>query len=442
MASSTPPHSDHRNALAKGLGRALLDTRNAGRLIDEEAVLDACLHNRSYDPQCEDSRAPWLLEILEAAGELERLREPILRALSDPRDDWDCVQLCDWAEIFARRGSETARQFLYGIVQNPEIRSHSSMGYKQLIRTDGVKGFLHCAEHLGQIIRLGEEPWETLFVAREAEEHCGVDAVASALSSGASANGDTRIYFDALMKERQRSETPPKGLSRADKMRTIPLAEVRESIENPNPDLNGYYLSVWGRYAAKEDLDPLAASLFEENDPVKITRYLRVFSRRSLPDFDHRLIGLAAHKDKQVRFWAMRALSANTHPAVRNYALTKMQAGPVEDETISLLIQNYREGDHKFIEMALKVIEDRDKMHRVCWGIQDVFRANKTTDGTASLLFSYEANPCSLCRSKDVELLLELNRAPEWLIEECAFDANLGTRELLKPRTGSNRLDS
>jgi hypothetical protein len=56
---------------------ALQAARTTGRLIDEDATLDACLHDRSLDPQLESRRAPWLIEIVSAAEAVDGFRGPI-----------------------------------------------------------------------------------------------------------------------------------------------------------------------------------------------------------------------------------------------------------------------------------------------------------------------------------------------------------------------------
>jgi hypothetical protein len=83
------PH-DYCDALRKGLGRALQDALRTGRLLDEQAVVDACVRNLAYDPQVECSRVDGLIEILDAAGAASRILEPILAgALERSTEVWD-----------------------------------------------------------------------------------------------------------------------------------------------------------------------------------------------------------------------------------------------------------------------------------------------------------------------------------------------------------------
>src|SRR5262245_11468540 len=47
------------SALQKGQGRALLHLRSTGLGDLEDLIIDVCLHDRAYDPQCEGNRTSW-----------------------------------------------------------------------------------------------------------------------------------------------------------------------------------------------------------------------------------------------------------------------------------------------------------------------------------------------------------------------------------------------
>ena len=60
-----------QDALRKGLGRALMHVKTYGTENVRDEILQACLHNFIYDPQCEKSRANWLIEIINLAPDKE-----------------------------------------------------------------------------------------------------------------------------------------------------------------------------------------------------------------------------------------------------------------------------------------------------------------------------------------------------------------------------------
>ena len=109
MPNTTLSPSAFRSALSKGHGRALQAVRRYGHLIDQDAVIDACLHNRAYDPQVEGSRADWMFEILQAADATLRFREPVLSALKQADSTYYTYDLDQLARLALYR--LTAKRF-------------------------------------------------------------------------------------------------------------------------------------------------------------------------------------------------------------------------------------------------------------------------------------------------------------------------------------------
>ncbi|MEM7591251.1 MAG: hypothetical protein AAF383_06995 [Cyanobacteria bacterium P01_A01_bin.83] len=72
--------------LQKGLGRTFDYVKNQNRLKIREDLLNACLHNLAYDPQCESSRAEWLFELICLTGDSDYYREKIFQAFSPTED--------------------------------------------------------------------------------------------------------------------------------------------------------------------------------------------------------------------------------------------------------------------------------------------------------------------------------------------------------------------
>ncbi len=142
-------------------------------------------------------------------------------------------------------------------------------------------------------------------------------------------------------------------------------------------------------------------------------------------------MSLLNEPDDDVRFWTIRALAQNKASAVRALALWRLNAGRVDGNTIALLKRNYEHIDHRLIERALVPRDDPIEMHDLCWGLIDVFAENKTADSARSMLFAYEHTPCSNCRERSLTRLLEFDKVPSEVLEECQFDANPDIRQLV-----------
>lgn len=421
-----------RKALRKGQGRALQAVLAEGRLIDEEAMLDACLRDRSYDPQLEAERAPWLIDILTAAESVDRFQTPILEALSRSDDTWDLEQLCELAEVYAQRGSEKARKALYRTWDRSPDPSAPWLAAEQILRLDGLDGLLYIAERRGAAVRRGDKNWGLHDIIRDAEGICGPKAVADALEASALRSANVAAFAKQAEEERQRhlEQASEDWVGLRKGVQAIPLAQVLDAIESRSPGLSNHMLGRWGRRTDEDSLQRVAEGLLRETDPERLVRYLAVFSRRPLPEFDARLIGLLDHAHASVRHRAARALAENEAQAVRDLALNRLKDGKADGGTLGLLKRNYRAGDHRLIESSLAECEDPDEAHDICWGLRDVFDQAGRTEGTGCMLFGYEQTPCSNCRQVFFAWLTDRGEAPAEVTAECRFDANPDIRSL------------
>jgi len=99
---------------------------------------------------------------------------------------------------------------------------------------------------------------------------------------------------------------------------------------------------------------------------------------------------------------------------------------------VRLLVRNYTAGDHFLIERALPAGDgDEVKLHHLCSSLVDVFQENGAANCEGAMHFVYERTPCSGCRHDAVKLLLAAGAATPALIDECRYDADLDTRDLV-----------
>jgi hypothetical protein len=76
---ATPSLDQQRDALKKGLGRAMQWAMR--RVLDDEPLLAACLQDGRHDTQIEDTRGDWLWKLVQPVNAVGRFRVPILHAL-------------------------------------------------------------------------------------------------------------------------------------------------------------------------------------------------------------------------------------------------------------------------------------------------------------------------------------------------------------------------
>ena len=175
-------------------------------------------------------------------------------------------------------------------------------------------------------------------------------------------------------------------------------------------------------HADSADLKLILESLWSTENPKTISRLLRVFSNRPLPQFDSRLIDLSRHNERDVRRAAFAVLSKNRHAAVRNLAL-ELLATDTAGEVVELFVSNFETGDEHRILRELRLPEDLCQKHSLLMDVVKVLEANPEAACRELGLIAYFETPCQMCRFYAARLLYQQQVAPDWLVEECAFDA-------------------
>ncbi len=222
----------------------------------------------------------------------------------------------------------------------------------------------------------------------------------------------------------------------------IDYRELRQLMHDPDTKLSHFslefgsgmegieriYLPGWGRRATDVDVAKAAEDLLREEDRDRLVAYMHIFQRRSFPLPHHRLLSLATSPDEELASASLFALANLGDPQVRALALELIELerppGGSPDLVLRLLIENYREGDHRIIERLLADETDRDEFHELGLRAMNVFEANKTPDARDSLMLIYERGPCSFCRETCLGLLDSLDLLPDWIVDECRYDSN------------------
>ena len=113
-------------------------------------------------------------------------------------------------------------------------------------------------------------------------------------------------------------------------------------------------------------------------------------------------------------------------PDVRRLALELMSNGKRAADGVLLLQSNWQPGDFVTIERMLAAAgEDEFEYHKLGCAILDVLdhASVPPAESNATLLQLYEDDPCSECRRQVVSKLLASGNVPDWMTEECLYDA-------------------
>ena len=434
---------EFKHILDIGLGRAILHLQQHDAAPYREAILHACLHNSTYDVQVENRGIEYLLDVISLTGDEQFFQQRIIERLSDPSplEDYDEYQLFNFATYFAQKGDNQARDIIYArFVQN--VAADSQVGTRNIIELDGIEGFIFVINQLSNQVFVEEDMWNYDFIIWDLEDCYGEEKTRLALDKASVDNPYLKEIVLAVGKHRARREK-----EKYPNPSKIPFEEITRWIVDPekrqNPPVSW---SMWGKYADDDAIRNAAADLLIEENEDHLIAYLRLFQRRRFPLDYRRVIDLVQSREMaidresdrgltkpaKIVSAALIALKNITAPEVRELAFRLIESPKWSFWAADLLVNNFQNGDWQFLEAFLSGEFDKIRFHSFGLSISHIFEANPSINAVPLLKQLYETSPCSNCRRHFVEHLHSLDALPDWMLEECKYDANLDLRELAR----------
>lgn len=400
--------TDFEAWLRKGLGRAAMILKKRDSRYYRGPLLHACTHNLTYDPQCEDGRAPYLLDLIKMSGEPDFYRHCVLTALLSDDEDQDLGQLFELGAHFASNGDGEMKRVMYAAFERHGFVEAGLGSAEQLVVLDGVNGLLFAAKSFGDV-EADERPWQFGHLIEALKEHHGEQMLPPEL----------KPYFQEWQNQEKLWES------------------ARQKGPEPRPDYATLKRSMtrvspigWARSASSDELALVVDDFLVETDEKRIVWLLRAFRFRAFPGPLDRLLALAKGENDKIARAALTALSNITDERVRELGLSFIQQRLRLDFAAGLLIKNSAPGDLRLLENLLADPHDADVYHHLGIDVRNFIGANRSEEAERSLLLLYEHGPCSTCRHGAIEELIAINRLPDWMIEECRYDADGDTRKL------------
>jgi len=433
-------------ALRKGQGRAAWHVRRYGLDGIADLVLQACLHNLSYDAQCEPSRADWLWSLVRGTAQEHEFRLAILAEFATATESWDVDQLGELLREFAENGDDEARQQLRerALRQASYDNEDETLLPDVWIKLAGPTGLLDLARLYGR--RLQQDPQDFVPDHWIPRDESGA-AFRDLLLQQARTEPDVRLYVDHL---EQRGQLHPRttgnvaavtSLQRECVRQSHDVASILRDARNRVGEGPSRYMQ-FGRVATSEELQEILTALLQEtNDDVRV-RLLWVFRRATLPHLPPILLDWADDAPAALRAAAIAALSQVTDPRIAALARAKLQRGclePGEFDVLEMFLKNYEPADAQTICAALTNLEPGfDDVHTLGSDLLDVVAAHPDCELAPALRWVYERTPCGNCRLRAVEALVAREAGDDELWRECQLDAipkirDLGRAKLIAP---------
>lgn len=428
---------DFKRYMRQGLGRCVLSLRESDNIEKyKDIVLWGCLHNLSYDTQCEGTRAAYLYQLVSCFRDDAYFIAPTVDAfLKLPRQSgWTFAHFCELLRMFAENGSPEAKNALYekyGILLSSLTakRHFRSYDYEReqfeqisicLVLLDGNDAFFKIAEDMG-----------TLFIKNP---HYDCRDFAEFFSASESSFGKKR--FASLFKQgAKQSENIFRLYENVQSLLPASSCTVHKTAQAPQTDDLIAEVSTIGklsfvsrvrfsRNAGEDETKRLALAVLEEEELSKKAGLLSAFQNEEFPIHHEELIAYSKSDHEQLRETAFTVLTNCRSAVVRRYALELLASGENPYYAIQMLIFNYTPEDKPALLSALYCLRvDESDRHGIYLHILDAFD-RKLRLPKECLLYIYETALCSCCREHAVRLLAKHRWLTVDIIEECRCDSN------------------
>ncbi|MGD0078705.1 MAG: HEAT repeat domain-containing protein [Sedimentisphaerales bacterium] len=409
-----------------------------------DIMLDACIHNKVYDVQCEDSRARWLFEMFKDRREYPTFRDSILRALESETNCADLGQMCEMAKEMALNGDEDAKQILRKCVLDfAKTPEKDGLGVEELVEVCGNSAVLDLGKIYGS--RFLRNPDEDII----SYGFCCDEGRQKLLIENSKLDPEIKAFWDYVVKSgylklQKRKELTREQIKankrkhRRDSRKKYPLKKIVEDARNGIGEYPGYYVR-FGKYATAKELEKISDLILTEQDEDVRMRLLWVFRRTGLPKIFLKLFNWANGEHEGLRGASIAALAQVTDKRVHKLARAKAKAGQIlgaDSEAIDLFIKNYKSGDAKLIINAIYSVKPvPDDAHEFSHSILNLTENYKDLQLTDALIWVYENTPCSSCRADATKGLNEIGALSQKMINECLWDGSEEIREFAKGLT-------
>lgn len=432
----TVKQTKFRQLMLSGHGRCFYILANDTQPY-KDIVMYGCLHDISFDMQCEGTRGSYMYDLIRQFDSEEEFLRAAAEKFINPKvnDDWHTFEhLCDFINCFAADGNSYAENILE--------KKYAEM-YDMIMKTrKSVKlnSFIYSFEYISIVImQLKDLPrLENIvndigayFLRRhhtdDTELHwdfawflqCTKDKFGGDILQKIKCDTPEARRFIRVMSAENNTAKPQQHKLTADEA----AAEISENGSSPR------LRRQFALRAEQEEKIKLAQSVISENDPNVKADTLQMFasSYAPFPLDPLYLVEYAVSENSELKRAALDALAYIKSDTVHDFAAELLQSTNSMD-ALYILIKNYKDTDYDILTENLNAlkfdIRDKNGWHGIILSLLD-------NDALPDSIFEfiYERSMCSCCRASAFREMRRRNILTEKIIEEGLFDCNEEIRE-------------
>ena len=426
----------------RGLGSALLELQtNENPQQYYDIVHYGCLHNTTYDMQCEGNRGWYLYQAARIVGGEDILEDVIARYARSFTDDWLFDQLTSILYNFAGSGNKDARIALYDKYSlmleqlariNVRTRRYKTSPDRDtfewlcvwLTSLDGWSAFKRIVNDVSEnLLPKGVDFFFLDWFYDNSKNKFGKKRVKDYLQKQIEESECIKVYW-------QKAQEYENHIYR--KRPEPTLDEVLANIDGER--FRTRMLSMrFCQNASPEDLEKLLEIAMAEQDLTRRAELLWGFRRaKTAPFSEETIYELFQSENEDIRDTAFYIMGNNPSPKSRKHALSLLKKKEDTPNALSLLSKNMLPQDEWILNDSVKSIPVKfaeGDWHSAFMSAKDALENMRGKPKTDLIHYIYRETYCSNCREEVVRLMHKKGVTTDFLLQEWRHDSNSDIRE-------------
>jgi hypothetical protein len=430
-----------RKCFQRGLGSAIAELQSCGdpsKFFD--VVMYGCLHNTTYDIQCEGDRGWYLHQAAKLVKDEAAVEEAVCRKLPRVKDVWLFAQLSSILYHFADNGSETARNALYSRYDSMldalrrKRRLEKLTGERDmfdwlcvwLTSLDGWGAFKRIAQGVSErLLPKNADFFFSEWFYDNSKGKFGRKRVEGYLRKQSEKSRQIRAYFEKAQEwDNHVYEKPP-----------IPNLDEVISKAAQGQYRGRAAAMLFARNANADDMERLAQAAMNMADAEAQAELLWAFRGEDYAFPESFLIKLSQSDHETLRFIAYSLMGQNPSAKTRELALKMIRGGSDIANAVSLLVKNMKPEDEQLLYNAVKTFPPdlhNNEWHWLYSAAANGVMSLRGKPKTGILEYLYRATLCSGCRCDVVRYMRMKGVLSDTVLNECSLDSNGDIRALAK----------
>ena len=433
---------DFKKYMQQGLGRCVLALQSSNDIEKyKDIVLWGCLHNLSYDTQCEGTRAFYIYELTTYFKDEDYFLIPTIEEFKKiPRKSvWLFSHFAELLRRFAENGNDTAKKSLqkkYDQLLSALLIKRRFNGYDferdnfericiMLSSIGGINIHLKIADDMGRLFK--ENPHysgdDFDWFCSAMDEGIGEKRLNAILQRESKKSENIRCFYENYLKSIEATQNI------ARKPVKIPGTEDIKNEVISRGALSPSSRARFSRRAENEEKIKLAEEAIAEVNLDLKAELLSAFAFRdeSFPLSHESIIEYSKSSHERLREVAFEVLTNCQSDVVRKYALSLLADENYKACALKMLLCNYIPDIKQPLLTELYKIKidykDNFDWHSIGSKILNVCDQNIRLP-KEFFIYIYETTLCSCCREYAVRSLAKHRWLTRDMIEECRYDSN------------------